>query len=119
MPIKKDGTGKRWVEMEILVPGTPEQVWQAMATGPGSSAWFVKTEIEPRVGGALKFDFGEGAVAAGEVTTWEPPQKFGYEERDWAPDARRERDEVTRRQPIARARRIGRERSERLRRHHV
>lgn len=46
MPVKKDGTGKRWVEMELLVPGTPEQVWQAMATGPGNAAWFVKGEID-------------------------------------------------------------------------
>jgi uncharacterized protein YndB with AHSA1/START domain len=53
MPIKKDGTGKRWVEMEFLVPGTPEQAWQAMATGTGNAAWFVKGEVEPRVGGAF------------------------------------------------------------------
>ena len=32
MPIKKDGTGKRWIEMEFIVPGTPEQVWQAIAS---------------------------------------------------------------------------------------
>jgi hypothetical protein len=24
MPIKKDDTGKRWVEMEFITPGTPE-----------------------------------------------------------------------------------------------
>lgn len=83
MPIKKDGTGKRWVEMEILVPGTPEQVWQAIATGPGYAAWFTKSEIEPRVGGALRFDFGQGAISAGEVTEWEPPHRFSYVEREW------------------------------------
>jgi hypothetical protein len=42
MPIKKDGTGKRWVEMEFIVPGTPEQVWQTMAPGPGNAAWFTR-----------------------------------------------------------------------------
>ncbi|ESZ18472.1 hypothetical protein X737_18045 [Mesorhizobium sp. L48C026A00] len=35
MPIKKDETGKRWVEMEFI---TPEQVWRAIATGPGNTA---------------------------------------------------------------------------------
>jgi hypothetical protein len=34
MPVKKDNSGRRWVEMEFLVPGTPEQVWHAIATGP-------------------------------------------------------------------------------------
>lgn len=87
MPIKKDGTGKRWVEMELLVPGTPEQVWQALATGPGCAAWFINAEIEPRVGGVLRFDFGLGAVSTGEVTVWEPPYRFGYVEREWEPGA--------------------------------
>jgi uncharacterized protein YndB with AHSA1/START domain len=87
MPIKKDGTGKRWVEMELLVPGTPEQVWQAMATGPGNAAWFTKSEIEPRVGGLLRFDFGPGATSSGEVTMWEPPHQFSYIERGWEKDA--------------------------------
>lgn len=50
IPIKKDGTGKRWVEMELIVPGTPEQIWHAIATGEGTVAWFVKASIEPQVG---------------------------------------------------------------------
>src|SRR5262245_8550048 len=87
MPIREDGTGRRWVEMEVLVPGTPEQVWQALATGPGMAAWFVKGEIEPRVGGVFRLDFGQGALTSGEVTVWEPPHRFNYLERDWAPNA--------------------------------
>ena len=31
--------------VEVEVPGTPEQVWNAIATGPGISSWFVPTEI--------------------------------------------------------------------------
>ena len=83
MPIKKDGTGNRWVEMEFIAPGTPEQVWQAMATGPGCAAWFTKAEIEERVGGELRFDFGPDGSSKGEVTVWDPPHHFGYIERDW------------------------------------
>jgi uncharacterized protein YndB with AHSA1/START domain len=89
MPIKKDGTGKRWVEMEFVVSGTPEEVWHAMATGPGYSAWFTPATIEERVGGALKFQFGPDVVSTGEVVTWQPPNYFGYVERNWngaAPD---------------------------------
>jgi uncharacterized protein YndB with AHSA1/START domain len=87
MPIKKDGTGKRWVEMEVLVPGTPEEVWRTMATGDGNAAWFTKATIEERVGGKLEFDFGPGMNSPGEVTIWEPPHRFGYVERDWNKDA--------------------------------
>ena len=76
MPIKKDGTGKRWVEMEFIAPGTPEQVWQAMATSAGNGTWFTKAEIEERVGGVLKFDFGAMGSTTGEVTVWEPPRHF-------------------------------------------
>ena len=95
MPIRKDGTGRRWVEMELLVPGTPEQVWEAMATGPGNAAWFVRGEIEPREGGAFSLHFGEGVATSGEVTAWEPPHRFGYVERDWEPGAPPVATEIT------------------------
>ncbi len=72
MPFKKDDSGRRWVEMEFLVPGTPEQVWQAIATGAGMSAWFTTTQIEERVGGAISFDFGDENcgedISSGKVT---------------------------------------------------
>jgi uncharacterized protein YndB with AHSA1/START domain len=87
MPIKTDGTGKRWVEMDFLVPGTPEQVWQAMATGAGNAAWFTNATIEERVGGTLRFEFGPDMYSSGEVTIWEPPHRFGYVEREWDGDA--------------------------------
>jgi uncharacterized protein YndB with AHSA1/START domain len=94
MPIKSDGT-KRWVEMQLLVPGTPEQVWHAVATGPGYAAWFVRGDIEPKVGGAFRLDFGEGVVSTGEVTEWNPPRSIGYVERDWQPGAPPVATEIT------------------------
>ncbi len=87
MPIKKDGTGKRWVEMEFLAPGTPEAIWQAMATGPGNTAWFAQADIEEKVGGKLRFRFGADMISRGEVTIWEPPYRFGYVETEWNGDA--------------------------------
>ncbi|WP_407351203.1 SRPBCC family protein [Luteimonas sp. R10] len=95
MPIKKDKSGKRWVEMELLVPGTPEQVWQAMATGAGNSAWFTRTEIEEHVGGTIHFDLGAMGSSTGEVTAWEPPLRFGYVERDWSEGAPPVATEIT------------------------
>ncbi len=95
MPIRKDDSGRRWVEMECLVPGTPEQVWDAIATGPGYVAWFVNAEVEPQVGGAIRFIFGEGAVSSGEVTAWNPPLSISYVERDWQQGAPPVATEIT------------------------
>ena len=41
MPVKKDESGRRSVQAEVEVPGTPEEVWEAIATGPGITSWFV------------------------------------------------------------------------------
>jgi uncharacterized protein YndB with AHSA1/START domain len=99
MPLKKDDSGRRWVEMEFLVPGTPEQVWHAIATGPGMSAWFTPTKVDERVGGAIAFDFGDENcgedVSAGKVTAWDPPVRFAYEEYGWSGDAPPVATEVT------------------------
>ncbi|MCV7416945.1 SRPBCC domain-containing protein [Mycolicibacterium litorale] len=70
--------------MEYLVPGTPEQVWHAMATGPGMTGWFTPTAVEEREGGELHFDFGGGLAQQGVVTGWDPPRRLTYEERDWS-----------------------------------
>jgi uncharacterized protein YndB with AHSA1/START domain len=67
----------RTVEHEIEVTGTPEQVWQAIATGQGITGWFVPTKVEERAGGAMELDFGPGmGTATGEITVWEPPTRF-------------------------------------------
>ncbi|RWE70737.1 SRPBCC domain-containing protein [Mesorhizobium sp.] len=95
MPIKKDETGKHWVEMEFITPGTPEQVWRAIATGSGNTAWFTKTTIDEHVGGRLHFDFGPNGASTGEVTIWEPPFRFGYVEREWSEGAPPVATEIT------------------------
>jgi uncharacterized protein YndB with AHSA1/START domain len=69
---------QRPLELEIEVPGTPEQVWAAIATGPGISSWIHPTTVEEREGGAFTFDMGMGPQS-GTVTAWEPPHRFGEE----------------------------------------
>ncbi|NJL27105.1 MAG: SRPBCC domain-containing protein [Thermoanaerobaculia bacterium] len=87
MSIKQQENGMRTIELEVDIPGTPEQVWQAIATGPGITSWFATTEVEERAGGAVSFHMGGGMDSTGTVTAWEPGHKFAYEERDWAPGA--------------------------------
>ena len=78
MPVNKDPDGRRWIQAEVDVPGTPEEVWQAIATGPGISSWFVPSEVEEREGGTAVSHFGPGNSmdSVGTVAAWEPPHRF-------------------------------------------
>lgn len=78
MSVKQEANGRRSLQVELEVPGTPEEVWQAIATGPGISSWFVPAEIEERDGKpvALKLDFGGGMQPRAEITAWDPPRMF-------------------------------------------
>jgi uncharacterized protein YndB with AHSA1/START domain len=71
------------LEFSIEVPGTPDQVWQAIATAKGMSAWFLPTEMEEREGGSVHFSMGPEMGSDGHVTGWDPPRRLAYEE-DWA-----------------------------------
>ncbi|GAA4750145.1 SRPBCC domain-containing protein [Modestobacter marinus] len=71
------------LEFSVEVPGTPEQVWEAIATAKGMSAWFTQTEMEEREGGSLHFTMGPEMGSDGRVTGWDPPRRLVYEE-DWA-----------------------------------
>jgi uncharacterized protein YndB with AHSA1/START domain len=76
MSLKKEASGRRCVQVEVEVPGTPEEVWQAIATGPGISAWFVPTRSEERVGGEVVSNFGPGTDCPATITVWEAPKRF-------------------------------------------
>jgi uncharacterized protein YndB with AHSA1/START domain len=66
---------------EIEVPGSPEEVWQAIATGPGNAAWLFPADIEGSEGATMRIHrqpFADDATAT--VTTWDPPHRFAYQE---------------------------------------
>lgn len=69
-----DNPTARVVRAEVEVPGTPDQVWQAIATGPGITAWATPAEVEEREGGRMVSQLGDGTV-----TAWDPPRRFAYE----------------------------------------
>ena len=76
MSVKKEANGRRSISVEVEVPGTPEEVWDAIATGPGISKWFVPAQIEPHVGGKIVLNFGPGMDSESEVTAWDAPHRF-------------------------------------------
>jgi uncharacterized protein YndB with AHSA1/START domain len=76
----------RVVRVQTEVPARPEQVWRAIATGPGIATWFVPAEVDEREGGTITTHHGPYGDSVGTVTVWDPPHRFCYEERDWNPD---------------------------------
>lgn len=84
MPVNVEPNGRRSVEAEVAVPGTPEEVWQAIASGAGISSWFVPTELDGRVGGVTSSHFApDGSMdSLATITAWEPPHRFVAESRD-------------------------------------
>lgn len=71
-------------EHTLEVPGTPEQVWEAIATANGISSWMLVTDLEEREGGAVTFHMGPDAASHGSVTAFDAPRHFAYEEPEWA-----------------------------------
>jgi uncharacterized protein YndB with AHSA1/START domain len=55
---------------EVVLPGTPEQAWEAVATAAGNASWLFPNEIEPD---------GPGTAA------WDPPRhlELRQERGDW------------------------------------
>ena len=72
---------RKVIELEIEVPGRLEEVWRAVATGPGISSWYVPHTVEERVRGAATASFGPGPEmqVAGRVAVWDPPHRVCFD----------------------------------------
>ena len=78
MSVKKEASGRRSIQVEVEVPGTPEEVWQAIATGPGISCLVRagrvrgarrearRADVEPRPGHGVPLR-GDGLGCAADV----------------------------------------------------
>ncbi|MEU0531880.1 SRPBCC family protein [Amycolatopsis tolypomycina] len=70
------------------VAATPEEVWDAIATGPGIDSWFMgRNEVEGGTGGTIRGAFGAYQPEY-RIREWDPLEKLGYGN-DPAPDGRR------------------------------
>jgi uncharacterized protein YndB with AHSA1/START domain len=83
------------LELTYEVPGTPEQVWDAIATANGISSWFLPTDVDERLGGAITFHMGDDVSSSGTVTAWDPPSRVAYVEPNWAELTGHDAAEVT------------------------
>jgi uncharacterized protein YndB with AHSA1/START domain len=70
---------QRVIDLSVEVPGTPEQVWETIATGPGITSWFVPHQVEEHEGGTVRMDFGPGfGEALARVSAWQPPHRVVF-----------------------------------------
>ncbi|MEZ0070952.1 SRPBCC domain-containing protein [Planotetraspora sp. GP83] len=66
------------VHEEIVLEATPEQVWDAIAKGPGIDSWFMgRNEVDPVEGGAVRMTL-MGVTSESTVTAWEPSKHLAY-----------------------------------------
>lgn len=66
--------GKR-LEKEVELDASVDEVWEAVSTGPGFSAWFVPHQFENDAQGKPMMadaDFGSGNTQEGRLLEWEP-----------------------------------------------
>jgi uncharacterized protein YndB with AHSA1/START domain len=72
------------VREEITVDATPDQVWEAITSGPGVNSWLMgRTEIDSDSKTSTFDMFGEVATSA--ITAWEPGRRYATQE-DPKPD---------------------------------
>lgn len=71
--------GREFETVDLLnVDATPEQVWQAIATGPGIDSWYMgRNEVAP--GETIRTAFG-GYNPTHPVTAWEPARRLAFGE---------------------------------------
>lgn len=68
----------RVIDLSVEVPGTPEQVWDAVATGPGITSWFVPHEVAEQEGGTVTMSFGSMGEEKATVAVWDPPRRVVF-----------------------------------------
>ncbi|OEU96342.1 SRPBCC domain-containing protein [Streptomyces oceani] len=89
--------GRPALRFERALTHSREKVWRAVTEPVHLSQWypFRVTELEPRVGGRIALDDGEGTALSATVTHFDPPRLFAFDEHD-PEDREREFDDHVR-----------------------
>jgi hypothetical protein len=79
MSITIDPNGRRSVSVTVDVPGSLREVWEAVATGPGISGWFLPCEIQYGFDAdpvRLIVHLGPHTTKVADVKQWSPPHVY-------------------------------------------
>lgn len=64
------------ITLDTTVPATPEEVWDAVTSGPKIDSWFMgRNRVEPTQGGVSRTEY-PGFTIESTVTAWQPPTRF-------------------------------------------
>ncbi len=76
--------GRPALRFERHLKHSREKVWLAVTDPRHLSQWypFRVTQLEPRAGGRISFDDGEGTVYTATITHFDPPRLFAFNEHD-------------------------------------
>jgi uncharacterized protein YndB with AHSA1/START domain len=75
--ITQDGD-TRTVRFERRYPVPREEVWAALTEPDRLAQWLTEATFQPREGGRVAFDFGDGGTCTGTVLVWDPPAVLEY-----------------------------------------
>lgn len=78
-----DVGGRKAVRFARTYSASRADVWSAITERDRTARWSFPVEIEPRVGGRLRFDLGELDVSEGTVLEWDKPSVL---ECEWTED---------------------------------
>jgi len=77
--MEKTHLSGRSLEKELFINATPERVFRALTEKEDLERWFLtKAEVDLRPGGAIRFEWGPGAVEIGKILVLEPPHRLSY-----------------------------------------
>ncbi len=64
------------IALEIALPASPDEVWEAIATGPGIDSWFMgRNSVDPHTGGIAAMDTG-GHREEATIVAYEPGSRL-------------------------------------------
>jgi uncharacterized protein YndB with AHSA1/START domain len=69
----------RSIEKELFIKAAPERVFQALTKKEDLERWFLKkAEVDLRLGGTIRFEWGPGVSNIGKILVLEPPHRLSY-----------------------------------------
>lgn len=76
--------GRPALQFERHLKHSRDKVWRAVTDPRQLSQWypFRVTGLEPRTGGRMTFDDGEGTIYSATITDFDPPRLFAFDEHD-------------------------------------
>lgn len=74
--------GRSVLRLERRFPHKLEKVWRALTDPQQLGQWYpaIPVEMEPRLGGAIRFDYGQGTPTTAVITALDGPQLFAFTE---------------------------------------